>query len=463
MLIKPIELEINPDAPFDNDAFDRKDVVEALVTLIGRISGPYVIAIDAPWGSGKTTFLRMLSACLRKQTHPCLEFNAWETDFADDPLIAFVGELDRLVRDISPDEAERNELWNKTKRTAASVAKRAVPAAVKIATFGAVDLHGDIEKIIADTTGSITSDAVDSYLADKKLIEQFHLQIDEALSLAGKHGKKTPVVIVVDELDRCRPLYAIELLERIKHIFNVENAVFVLAVDKTQLGISLSAVYGQGFNANEYLRRFFDLELKLAAIDSDKFCDALIGRMSLDDFFGARSKNANLQFEAENLKLAFRGASKIFRLTPRAQEHLMSLIATAMFTTAENQYFSPEVTTLLAGAKVAGLPEFERVAREGASIMELIELIEKRAAEIGKLPDRFVEIMIGALLSVAKDQRSREFLQDVAKQAREEEQTLNMDRDFHLTVGVAQQLQHKTASLKTIVKRIDLAAQFNQD
>jgi hypothetical protein len=130
MLIKPIELEINPDAPFDNDAFDRKDVVEALVTLIGRISGPYVIAIDAPWGSGKTTFLRMLSACLRKQTHPCLEFNAWETDFADDPLIAFVGELDRLVRDISPDEAERNELWNKTKRTAASVAKRAVPAAV---------------------------------------------------------------------------------------------------------------------------------------------------------------------------------------------------------------------------------------------------------------------------------------------------------------------------------------------
>lgn len=463
MLIKPIELEINPDAPFDNDAFDRKDVVKALVTLIGRVAGPYVIAVDAPWGSGKSTFLRMLSACLRKQTHPCLEFNAWETDFADDPLIAFVGELDRLVRDISPDEAERNELWNKTKRTAASVAKRAVPAAVKIATFGAVDLHGDIEKIIADTTGLITSDAVDSYLADKKLIEQFHLQIDEALSLAGKHGKKTPVVIVVDELDRCRPLYAIELLERIKHIFNVENAVFVVAVDKTQLGISFSAVYGQGFNSNEYLRRFFDLELKLAAIDSDKFCEALIGRMNLDVFLKPRSKNANLQFEAENLKLAFRGVSKILGLTPRAQEHLMSLIATAMITTAESEYFSPEVTTLLAGTKVAGLPIFERVAREGASLVELIELVDRRAVEVGKLPERFVEIMTGALLAVAIDKRSREFLADISKQAQETEQKPDMEQDFHFIVGLAQHLRHKTASLKTIFKRVDLAAQFVQD
>lgn len=64
----------------------------------------------------------------------------------------------------------------------------------------------------------------------------------------------------IDELDRCRPTFAIELLERIKHLFDIQNIVFVLSIDKEQLEASTAAAYGSAINAPEYLRRFIDLE-----------------------------------------------------------------------------------------------------------------------------------------------------------------------------------------------------------
>jgi hypothetical protein len=66
-------------------------------------------------------------------------------------------------------------------------------------------------------------------------------------------------VILIDELDRCRPTYAIEMLEAIKHWFCVPNVVFVLAMDREQLSHSIRAVYGQGFDVDGYFLRFFHL------------------------------------------------------------------------------------------------------------------------------------------------------------------------------------------------------------
>ena len=78
----------------------------------------------------------------------------------------------------------------------------------------------------------------------------------------GSNREKT-VIIFVDELDRCRPSYAIELLERIKHLFNIGGLVFVLALDREQLGHSIKAVYGNGIDSDGYLRRFVDFEYQL--------------------------------------------------------------------------------------------------------------------------------------------------------------------------------------------------------
>jgi len=74
-----------------------------------------------------------------------------------------------------------------------------------------------------------------------------------------------PVFVLIDELDRCRPPYAIAMLERIKHLFEIPDVVFVVATDSEQLVHSIRAVYGQDFSGSRYLTRFFDLSYTFPA------------------------------------------------------------------------------------------------------------------------------------------------------------------------------------------------------
>ena len=91
--IRPREIDITEEEPFRNDLLDRKESVEVLTHLIESIEGPCVLAVDAAWGTGKTTFLAMWTHHLRKIKFPVVEFNAWETDFSGDPFIALSTEL----------------------------------------------------------------------------------------------------------------------------------------------------------------------------------------------------------------------------------------------------------------------------------------------------------------------------------------------------------------------------------
>jgi len=90
------------------------------------------------------------------------------------------------------------------------------------------------------------------------------------------------VIVFVDELDRCRPPYAIALLERIKHLFGVPGVVFVLGVDRDQLGHSIRALYGAGMDVDGYLRRFIDLAYHLPPASCEKFAIYLVQRFDLE-------------------------------------------------------------------------------------------------------------------------------------------------------------------------------------
>ena len=70
-------------------------------------------------------------------------------------------------------------------------------------------------------------------------------------------------VIVIDELDRCRPDYAVRFMETIKHVFEVEHVTFVIAANSTEFGHAMSGVYGDKFDGERYLERFFDIRLQL--------------------------------------------------------------------------------------------------------------------------------------------------------------------------------------------------------
>ena len=96
-----------------------------------------------------------------------------------------------------------------------------------------------------------------------------------AISLAESRGGK-PLVLVIDELDRCRPSYAVALLEAAKHLFMVDHIVFVLAIDRAQLTHSVKVLYGDTFDAEGYLQRFFDVDYRLPSPKRDDLITAML-------------------------------------------------------------------------------------------------------------------------------------------------------------------------------------------
>lgn len=110
----------------------------------------------------------------------------------------------------------------------------------------------------------------------KKSLEQF---ID-------KECENKPLVFIVDELDRCRPNYAVSILEQIKHFFSVKNIVFVLSIDKEQLGHAVKGVYGSDcIESDEYLRRFIDIEYSIPDPEPGKYLEFLYQYYKFHEFF----------------------------------------------------------------------------------------------------------------------------------------------------------------------------------
>lgn len=91
--IKPYDIEVPEGNPFEHDSLDRKKSVEILARLIDSVDGPGVFGIDADWGNGKTTFLRMLHRHLATNGIPVVRLNAWESDYVSDPFTAIATEL----------------------------------------------------------------------------------------------------------------------------------------------------------------------------------------------------------------------------------------------------------------------------------------------------------------------------------------------------------------------------------
>ena len=118
---------------------------------------------------------------------------------------------------------------------------------------------------------------LDAYLEQRDTKDELKKRLAET-SVGVVAETKRPMVFIIDELDRCRPTFAIELLERVKHIFDVPNLVFVFGVNRDELCKSLQSVYG-AIDSDVYLRRFFDMEFTLPEVDSGEFCRPLSGEM----------------------------------------------------------------------------------------------------------------------------------------------------------------------------------------
>lgn len=318
--LQPIEVDVPECDPFQKDLLDRKNLATTLTQLVDAIEGPCVMAIDAPWGAGKTTFLKMWSQQLRNKGFPVADFNAWETDHAEDPFVALASEIkDRLK--YFDDESLKKRI-EETAEAAKHVALRAIPGIIRLVTAVVLDVS-PITKEAGKLLASYAERRLDQYEKDQKSLDTFRGKLCEMACYLHRY-RNHPLVIIIDELDRCRPPYAIALLEIAKHLFGTDHVVFVLAVNRSQLAHSVCSLYGSDFDATGYLRRFFDIDFTLPEPDRMKFIQDLLQRVGVKDI-----KNGNGQFVL--LAKAFGSSTLSLRQVNQAI-HRIGLVARSLRT-----------------------------------------------------------------------------------------------------------------------------------
>ncbi|WP_165721349.1 MULTISPECIES: P-loop NTPase fold protein [unclassified Pseudoalteromonas] len=254
---------------FDNCKLNRKEYGEFLSNYIKGENDGFVLNLNGAWGTGKTEFLRRLYTHLTNEGHPTIYIDAWESDFSEVPLSVVASEL---INQLSIINHNIGSDLDKLKGFLGKALKGAVIAGAGLATKYLVDDSAagrEVVKILFETSPkdfltSVKKDHEEQVEAIKSIRKELGLLAEV---LKQTHGKELPVIVLIDELDRCRPNYAIEMLEVIKHFFTTKNFVFVVATDTTQLQESIKSVYGFNFDSNTYLKRFFNREARLAEPD----------------------------------------------------------------------------------------------------------------------------------------------------------------------------------------------------
>jgi hypothetical protein len=301
-----------------DDALDRAPFAKFLTSyLVDRAgtsstdSGSFTVALDAGWGRGKSFFIKRWAQDLKAADppYPVVIFDAWAADFSADPLIAFMASLRAALEAEIASSGLKIELKQRATELldkSVKVARKALLPSIKYIGSAVLEKYSGVS--IAEL-GDAVKEAIDNGLDapsfddvldeanfeklsgyldavfEKTLDEQndkaavissFRKLLEQTIDLLCSDEKRSlPLFVFVDELDRCRPDFAIALLEGIKHLFGVRGVCFVVSTNREQLAEAMRAVYGAGYDTTRYLHRFFDATCDLPKIATDKFINLL--------------------------------------------------------------------------------------------------------------------------------------------------------------------------------------------
>lgn len=321
----------------------------------------FVLALNADWGMGKSFMIDRWSKDMEVAGHPVVSFDAWENDFTAEPLVAFIAELDKALdpyfSKIPAGTHLRQEWLEQAKAALVPCLKVAGFALVKHAagmgaeqvtnlfhsyqgdSFAAdeeaADKRGFDEKDLKEKLARAVEESLKSHNNTKVAISAFKKRLGILIEhLAKESDIQLPVCVFIDELDRCRPDYAIRLLEGVKHLFGVPGIHFIVATNLIELSHSVRAVYGSGFSADRYLKRFFDMEYSLPEPDNQKFAAELMtpfAAITRARFLtGFESIFESSDLPAKGLVYIFSISAVAFELTLRDQQQVSRIIEAAL-------------------------------------------------------------------------------------------------------------------------------------
>ncbi len=361
--LKLPDLVISPEDPWNDDVLGRRDLGARLTRLIQNQQAPFVISIDGSWGTGKTFLLQRWQASLERQGFRAIYFNAWEDDFCDDPLLAILGQLSEYFK-----EGKLKEFASEFFRIAGTLLKQNALSVLHHYTGLTGELDGKEQP---------QRDLLQEYLdqrATKDELKQHLVKMAAAVYKDSEH----PLVFIIDELDRCRPTFAIELLERVKHIFDVPNLVFVFGINRNELCSALQSVYGN-IDATVYLRRFFDMEFMLSETDSADFCRNLIDRFEIAGYFAELGKSAATNLHVEEFRDLAQWIPAFWRnfgMSLRDIDYCVRMIALVCRNLQPEQFMYPWLLSVLIPLKLTNPTLYRRFIQGNCHASTIIDYVD---------------------------------------------------------------------------------------
>ncbi|MQW91687.1 P-loop ATPase [Acinetobacter wanghuae] len=269
----------NIETAWEGDLWDRRRLGEQLEKYVDRLQCGAVLALDARWGEGKTWFVRNWKRHLETTEipHNVIYLDAFANDYLDDPFLVIASEIAAKL-----DKTADKHLVHKFKKAAAvmqqgllTIAPTLIASMISCALTGGIipfikvdsesikdkidDAIDDVANNIGEKVTEAIQNKIDSYEEEKQSLHAFKNTLTELAASLDE-----PLVFIIDELDRCRPDFAIRLIERIKHFFDIPKIVFVLVMDKTQFSKVVCHNYGYDETfGEEYLDKFVDFTIKL--------------------------------------------------------------------------------------------------------------------------------------------------------------------------------------------------------
>lgn len=317
------------------DPLKRDGLLANFVLQLSKAQGPLIVSLDAPWGSGKTFFVKQAKIIIEKndidddlwkriganwndeeasktQDLIPIYYDAWANDNETDPILSILYSIAENEENVKGRVNIPKKInWKKHLTNAFFFAVKA--------GFGSTAAAG--AKLLKETKDSWRGpELLTKYENQRKANRNLHMTIarffkairesycqvfGDAEKSRGELERKK-IVVFIDELDRCRPDFAVRLLERIKHYANDEHVIFVMSTNLNELQYMIKNVYGDGFDAARYLDRFFDIHMVLPPV-KDYALFSLLGIPQKD------MENIALRSIIQRFKMSFREASRYLK------------------------------------------------------------------------------------------------------------------------------------------------------